>query len=181
MNIWNTIWEYLNKIDVIFGLLAAIFSGFAFSRLQQQKKRLVELAKKTPTMKNFIEAVDFFKGSQTSKPVALALSLTPAVDSIKNSVESYLKSQNMEMDVQEIKMDGINSTEDLENFFELLREKKRVLTAELTTELHLFIMGPVMAGTIAGAMFDNWISVKLYHKPMPQIPEVYEYWMPLMK
>jgi hypothetical protein len=48
------------------------------------------------------------------------------------------------------------------------------------TELHLFIQGPVQAGTIVGSLYRQWIPVKLYHRPAPQQPQIYEYWMPLL-
>ena len=46
---------------------------------------------------------------------------------------------------------------------ERLSKIKYNFQAEGVMELHLFIKGPVMMGTIIGAIFDNWITVKLYH------------------
>lgn len=84
------------------------------------------------------------------------------------------------MPIEELNMNGINSPKDLEAFVNALREKRRYLEAAGFTELHLFIAGPVQAGTIIGSMYRNWIPVKLYHKPSPAPPQVYEYWMPLI-
>ena len=84
------------------------------------------------------------------------------------------------MPIEELNMPGLYSAQDLETFVNLLREKKRFIDASRHTEVHLFIAGPVQAGTIIGALYDNWIPVKLYHKPTPPPPSVYEYWMPLL-
>jgi hypothetical protein len=85
------------------------------------------------------------------------------------------------MKIEELIMDGINTRTDLIDYVNKLRELKRTLSAEGTTELLLFIQGPVMSGVLAGAVFDNWIPVKLYHKPTPPKPQIYEYWMPILK
>ena len=69
----------------------------------------------------------------------------------------------------------------MEELINELRQKRRILTAKQATEIHLFIAAPMAACALVGAALDNWIPVKLYHKPMPAPPSVYEYWMPLMK
>jgi hypothetical protein len=113
-------------------------------------------------------------------PVAFALSLVPSSESIKRVVDQFLQFQGWEMPVEELNMNGINNAKDLEAFVNALREKRRHFEVMGCTELHLFIQGPVQAGTIIGGIFRNWIPVKLYHKPSPQPPQIYEYWMPLI-
>ncbi len=71
------------------------------------------------------------------------------------------------MEIEELNMNGINSRDDLEEFLNRLREKKRFFDAQGITELHLFIAAPVQAGVLVGGVFDNWIPVKLYHRPQP--------------
>jgi hypothetical protein len=85
------------------------------------------------------------------------------------------------MDIVELNMNGINNKGDIENFVNELRKKRRLFEALQATEIHLFIAAPVVAGIMVGAIFDNWIPVKLYHKPQPAPPSIYEYWMPLIK
>lgn len=72
------------------------------------------------------------------------------------------------MPIEELTMDGIKCTTDLEQLVNSLREKRRYFEAIGCTELHLFIQGPVQAGTIIGSLYRNWIPVKLYHRPTPQ-------------
>lgn len=181
MDLSATVWDYLGKADVVFSLLATIFAGFAALKLWQQNHRIKELAKAVPPIKNFKEQVEYYSGIQTSKPVAFAISLIPRNESIRGSVQTFLKTQGWKMEIEELNMNGINNQEELEKFINDLRKKRRLFDAQQVTELHLFIAGPVVAGAIVGALFDNWIPVKLYHKSTPPKPTIYEYWMPLIK
>jgi hypothetical protein len=84
------------------------------------------------------------------------------------------------MPIEELTMDGIKSAADLTQLVNSLREKRRYFESIGRTELHLIIQGLVQAGTIIGNVYRHWIPVKLYHRPTPQQPQVYEYWMPLL-
>ena len=181
MTWYEQLWDWLTRFDTAFSILSTIFAGFAAYRLWQQNKRLRELAKTTPKMENFTEQVKYYGGIQTSKPMAFALSLISRGESIKDPVQTFLKTQGWHMEIEELNMNGINNSNDREYFMNALREKRRLFDAQQVTELHLFIAGPVVAGVLIGAMFDNWIPVKLYHKPQPAPPSIYEYWMPLTK
>lgn len=139
-----------------------------------------DLARQWPKVENFAELRKVHDGVKRSAPVAFALSLIPTSDSIKSQVETFLQVQDWKMPIEELNLNGINNPEDLEDFINALREKRRYFQASGVTEIHLFIAGPVQAGTIVGSMFRNWIPVKLYHKPSPAPPQAYEYWMPLL-
>jgi hypothetical protein len=180
MDALTNIWVWLNNIDTILGVLTAIFSGYAAYRLRKQAKQLRELARTAPRIENFQQLRQAHEGVKSSAPVAFALSLIPTSASIKRSVETLLNAKGWRMPVEELNMNGINSPQDLEDFVNKLREKKRYFEASGFTEIHLFLAGPVQPGTLVGALYDNWIPVKLYHKPTPPPPEVYEYWMPLI-
>jgi hypothetical protein len=109
------------------------------------------------------------------------LSLTPQSGSIENAVKTFLKTQGWDMPIEEINMDGIKGREGVLNFINEVKKKKRFIEGAGYTEVHLFISGPVQAGTLLGAFLDNWLPVKLYHKPTPAPPQFYEYWAPLFK
>jgi hypothetical protein len=119
-------------------------------------------------------------GIKSVAPVAFALSLTENTESIRPSVAQFLQHTNWKMDIEELNLNGLNPTTNLEHFVNALREKRRLFEAKGYTEVHVFISGPVVAGAILGSLFDNWIPVKLYHKPTPAPPHLYEYWMPLL-
>jgi hypothetical protein len=164
----------------VLGLLTTVFSGYAAFRLKQQSRRLRELARQTPHPENFKELLAAHDGVKSSAPIAIAVSLLPTGGPIRNSIDTFLRAKGWSMPIEEVNMQGLNSAQDLETFVNQLREKKRFIDASSFTEVHLFIAGPVQAGTIIGALYDNWIPVKLYHKPTPPPPSVYEYWMPLL-
>jgi hypothetical protein len=173
-------WTWFGRADNIVGLVTAVISGCILLLVWRQNRRFREIARQAPRVENFQQTVKLHEGVKSSTPVAFALSLIPTGESIKGQVEIFLRSQNWRMPVEELNMNGINSAQDLETFINGLREKRRYFEAAGFTELHLFIAGPVQAGTIIGSMYRNWIPVKLYHKPSPAPPRVYEYWMPLI-
>jgi hypothetical protein len=177
---WNDFWTWFGRADNFFGVAAAGFAAYAAFRLRQQNRRYIELAGQSPRVENFEQLLKLHEGVKSSAPVAFALSIIPSSDSIKGSVELFLRAQGWKMPVVELNMNGINNASELEAFVNALREKRRYFEAAGFTELHLFIAGPVQAGTIIGAIYRNWIPVKLYHKPNQAPPQVYEYWMPLV-
>jgi hypothetical protein len=168
---WNQFWTNFSRVDNFLGVATTFFAAYAAFRLWRQNSLPVE---------NFEQLLNLHQGIKSSNPVAFALSLVQTNESIKQSVEQFLRSQGWKMPVEELNMNGINNAKDLEAFVNALREKRRYFESTSYTELHLFIQGPVQAGTILGGIFRNWIPVKLYHKPNPQPPQIYEYWMPLI-
>jgi hypothetical protein len=181
MTIISGIWPFVEKLSILFSFLAAIFAFWSWLKLRQQNNKIIEIAEGSPEIETLAEQIDFHSKVNSLNPIALAVSLIPTVSSIKNDVEIFLKFQHWKMKIEELTMDGINNKNDLMDYCNNLRRMKRVLSAKGVTELHLFIQGPVMAGVIAGAIFDNWVPIKLYHKPTPSHPQIYEYWMPLIK
>jgi hypothetical protein len=183
LNIFKFINEFIQPIQIIISIIILFFSGYASFSLRKQNKQLREIAKTAPKIENFPDRVKFYEGKQTSNPVALAIALTPQTLSIKKDVETFLNSVDWGkgIRIEEITMKGINNPEDLERFVNLIREKRHLFDLQGVTEIHLFIQGPIICGILIGAIFDNWKPVKLYHKPTPSIPNIYQYWCPLVK
>lgn len=162
------------------GILTLFVALYTAWKVRQQQKRFREVARQSGRIDNFQQLVRSFEGIKTEKPLAFALALTPNNPSIKNDVSRFLQIQGWQMDVEEITMDGINNRDDLEVFVKNLEERKRFFQSSSYTEMHLFINGPVQAGTIIGALYDNWIPIKLYHRNPSNPNGTYEYWMPLV-
>jgi hypothetical protein len=177
---WNQFWTYFGRVDNLLGIATVVFAGYAASRLWQQNKRFRELAKRFAPIENFKQLLEVHQGVKSSSPVAFALCLFDKNESIRKSVETFLATQDWKMPIEELNMNGLNSPEDLNDYVTSLREKRRYFEQQGYTEIHLFVAGPVQAGTIIGSLYRNWIPIKLYHKPSPQPPQVYEYWMPLV-
>ena len=94
-------------------------------------------------------------------------------------VKDYLTSNDIKIkdsNIVELAMDGIDGMEEIEKYISHLREIRRGVLSE-ASEVRLFIAGPVQAGTMAGAILDNWVPVLLYHKGRNN----YEYWGRLLK
>lgn len=177
----SNIWQFLTNIETLFSFLAMIFAGYASFRLWKQKRQYKELAKTAPKLLNFQDNIKNSEGIQTLNPIALAVSLVANSPNIRKDVEHFLSSKGLKMDIDELNMNGINNSDDLERFINSLKEKRHFFDLQGNTEIHLFIQGPVTAGILTGAMFDNWKPVKLYQKPIAPIPTIYEYWCPITK
>ncbi len=173
-------WTWFGRADNIVGIGTALISLCTLWLVWRQERRLRAQVREKALLANFADLRAQHEGIKSVKPVAFALSLIPTSDSIKGSVETFLRSQGWQMPIEELNRDGLNNAADLEAFINALREMRRYLEAAGYTEIHLFIAGPVQAGAIIGAVLRNWIPVKLYHKPTPAPPQVYEYWMPLL-
>lgn len=173
----NQFWDLLDKLSSLIGLGTFIFSILIWIKVKQEQKRNREIAETMKGIQDYDKMYDTFEKVQTSNPAVLCISLLHDVGSIKKVVNNYLVSNDIEVKIiDEVIMDGIHGKEDIKNFIHLLRKKRRSTLAE-ATELRLFIAGPIHAGTLAGAIFDNWIPTLLYHKG----PAGYEYWGPLLK
>ena len=174
-------WEWIGRFDNLLGILTVIFSGYAAYRLWRQNQRYRALVKEIHQSADVRQRIQDYKGVQTAKPVALAISLLPTLPSIEDNVKTYLKSNKLKMPVKEIGIPGINGSEDLERLVKEVQNQKIDLHVDGFTEVHLFLAGPVAAGVIIGSLLNNWVPVKIYHKPTPSPANVYEYWMPLLK
>lgn len=175
-------WEWIGRFDSLFGILTVLFSGYAAYRLWRQDRRYRALANEIQGSVDLRQRIQDYKGVQTKKPVALPITLLPAIPSIENNVKTYLKSNKLKMPIEnEIRIPGINGSGDLEQLVKEVQGKKIKLQGDGFTEVHLFLAGPIAAGLVIGSLLNNWIPVKVYHKPTPSPADVYEYWMPLLK
>lgn len=173
-------WQLLNNFASVLQIITVIATVYTATRLWQENRRIRDLIDKTPSVEGFTTMRESHSGIKSIAPVALVLTLTPNTHSIRSSVEAFLSHMNWKMEIEELKMDGIDPATNLESFINELRKKRKLIEAKKFTEVHVFISGPIVAGALLGSLYDNWIPVKLYHKPTPAPPQVYEYWMPLL-
>jgi SMODS-associated and fused to various effectors sensor domain len=175
------LWQLIGNVSSIIGILGAFFAFRAWVNLRLQNKRLLETAKCAPPVEGFSGQRDFASNIYTMNPYAFALSLTPQGGPIRKDVQRFLDSMGgkyKDMPIVELNYDGLGP-HNLEQFINDLRVKRREFEAHGATEIHLFLAGPVQAGTLIGAMFDNWRPVKLYHNN--RTTGTYEFWCPLLK
>lgn len=157
-DIWGTISDTI-------GIGTFIVSIIIWYLVKREKDIVLQLAlQNTPSGKGFKTLSEENREIKSKNPVALCVCLIETVESIKPPVEDFLKSNAMEMPFREINFNGISNLDDMTKLNEALIKTKREITAEGKSEVHLFIAGPVFAGVLLGAVFDNWIPVKVYHK-----------------
>ncbi|MFN3267126.1 MAG: SAVED domain-containing protein [Deinococcales bacterium] len=181
----ETFFTWLGNLDTLLGIFATLFSFLTWLNLRQRNRRYQELISREAPVIDFEERIQANQGVKSSAPVALALALLPNINakSIRGDIERLIQ-RTEELSaltrIECIDINGINNLEDRKQFVTELRAMRRKLHEEGCTELHLFIAGPSAAAALAGAMFDNWIPVKLYASATNKIGDVrYEYWVPL--
>jgi hypothetical protein len=173
-------WTDFGRFADVLGIASLLFSGYAAFRLWLQNREWRKQAARTPPIMDFKQRVLHANGVTTPSPVAVAISLVENSESIEGRVGDYLRARDLKMPIEAVVMNGLRDTGDLEQYLHQLRELRRRLELEHRTELHLFFAGPVQAATLAGAVFKNWVPVKLYQKARDDASYFYEYWMPLM-
>lgn len=140
-------WLWLDRVSIILSFFVVFsIAAFFFNLLRYRRKRS-ELADIT---------------GKTARPQALAIALGGG--SIKSAVESYLKESypNVTIPVEEHK-DGEITGANIHRHEDAIRRIKEKYQSDNVTELHIFMKGPVALALAVGAIFDNWVTVKLYH------------------
>ena len=172
---------FVGNCSNIIGIIGTVFSVLVWIKLRIQNKRLIELLRTSPKIENFKDQVKYWSEIHTLNPYAFAVSLIPHSSSIKEDVKRFLKIKGQKwenMPIVELNVDGI-CPDNLEDYLNQLRIKRREFEAKGATEVHLFFAGPVQAATLVGAMFDNWRPTLLYHNN--KNTGSYEFWCPLVK
>lgn len=173
------IWPLIGNFASILQIVTVALTGYTAFRLWRQNQQIKILIQQWPRHGDFQKIRQVHEGIKSATPVALLISLLPGNNSIKPTVETFLNSSNLKMKVKELHMDGINGPQEIEQYVNKLKEMRQMIELEGYTEVHLFVAGPVQAASIAGALLDNWLPVKLYQKTNLPSP-MYEYWMPLL-
>jgi hypothetical protein len=152
-------WSYLSNTANIIQILSAIplFAGawLLFNRSRRYKQKMKET-----------------EMGITAKPIALAISVMP-VD-ISTQVKDYLTEKQLKMEVRTYwQKEGI-TPDNIVHRVEDIAKIKAELSVEGVTEVHLFLMTPVAFASFIGAIFDNWVKVKVYHHDTTT--GKYEFW-----
>jgi hypothetical protein len=172
----DEVWFWIANISGVLGIVTTGLAAYSAFVLWRQSRRLAEQARVLAQIEGFDQLREYHEGVDSPAPVALALSLTPNAGSIRRSVKSYIAKKGWSMEILEIEREGIRPA-DLKALIEEFRAKRRIIDTQGFTEVHVFFSGPVAAAIIFGALYDNWIPVKVYQKV--QASDDYEYWSPL--
>jgi hypothetical protein len=131
-----------NIMQIISFIPFAVGGVYFFIKGRQLERRLRQLAT-TPT----------------SRPVALAIGLGASDEGV---VRQQLKDDGLQMEVIPVTHEGFVKAPDYPRILRELKELKSRLSDTGVTEVNIYYQGPVTFAMALGAMFDNWVPVKIY-------------------
>ncbi|MBI3326916.1 MAG: SAVED domain-containing protein [Nitrospinae bacterium] len=153
-------WEGLSHVADALGVVTAVpflvTSAYFVSRARRYRRRLRQL-----------------EGVTSGHPVALAVSL--AGTRIRPAVETFCARFERPVRLVEIHRPGELSQSELPKVLLELQSLKNQLLDEGASEVHLFLSCPLAVACAVGALFDNWVPVKVYQFNQGQ----YEFWTTL--
>ena len=179
MNLLN--WDFADKLSIVLGIITSIITILILIQTSLIERRSRVRRRSLEPTQNYQEAFESLRGITSPHPKALVLSLTGNRASIAPAVKRWLKENDLDMPLVEVVRDEkLTERSAIESFINELRGKVRSeLDQANTTEIHLFVDGPVAAAALAGAILDNWGPVKLYQ--YNTLDGIYSYWGPLVK
>ncbi len=145
---WNEAfsWDGLSHLEDMLGIVTAVpflvTSAYFVSRARRYRRRLRQL-----------------EGVTTTRPVALAVSL--AGTRIRPAVEAFCAGFERPIRLVEIHRPGGLSQTELPKILIELQSLKNRLLDEGASEVHLFLSCPLAVACAIGALFDNWVPVKV--------------------
>ena len=153
-------WNDIGHLADVLGIVSAVpFLGTAvylLSRARRLRRRLRQL-----------------EGITSARPAALVVAL--AGTRIRPAVEAFCASLGQEVKVYEVERPhGVTQAEVPRLLLELQALKNRMQDAGVS-EVHLFLACPLAMACAIGAIFDNWVPVKVYQFMQGR----YEFWTTL--
>ena len=177
----DAFWLWLGNASNFISVLGFFVSIIIWLNVRRQEKVIAKILKNTPVIPDLAKHIKSGEGVQTTNPYGVSISLHPLTASIKSDVDVFQKAAGLKLtDILELNEDGLSPV-NMESYIEKLRVMRRELSARKATEIHLFFQGPTAAAVIIGAIFDHWVSVKVYHYNTKKIPPTYDYWYTLTK
>jgi len=153
-------WEGLSHLADALGVVSAVpflvTSAYFLSRARRYRRRLRQL-----------------EGVTSAHPVALAVSL--AGTRIRPAVQSFCAGFGQPVELVELHRPGGLSQAELPGVLLELQALKNRLMDDGASEVHLFLSCPLAVACAIGALFDNWVPVKVYQFNQGR----YEFWTTL--
>jgi hypothetical protein len=153
---WDGLSHLADALGVITTLPFLVTSAYFVSRARRYRRRLRRL-----------------KGVTSARPVALAVSL--AGTRIRPAVEAFCRRFDQPLKLIEVQRRGSITQGELPKVLLELQSLKNRLLDEGASEVHLFLSCPLAVACAIGALFDNWVPVKVYQFNQGQ----YEFWTTL--
>jgi hypothetical protein len=153
-------WDNLSHIADTLGIVTALpllaASAYFWSRARRYRRRLRQLV-----------------GVTSERPVAVVVALSGT--RIRAAVEAFCASVAQPMQIHEVQRPGGLTQADFPHVLFELQGLKNRLMDDGVSEVHLFLSCPLAVACAIGALFDNWVPVKVYQFNQGQ----YEFWTTL--
>lgn len=157
---WNWIGNIASLIQILSVIPFLLAAWLFLSRARRYKKKMEELEQPI-----------------SERPKALTISLVGT--DIAGQVKQFLEGKSLKMGIESYyKPTGVTQDNIQSLLYDILKLKRK-MTAEGVTEVHLFLACPLVFATAIGAIFDNWVPVKVYH--LNRNSGTYEFWTSLHK
>jgi SMODS-associated and fused to various effectors sensor domain len=153
---WDNLSHVADTLGVMTALPLLIASAYLWSRAQRYRRRLRQLT-----------------GVTSERPVALVVALSGT--RIRPAVESFCSSFAQPLKLYEVQRPGGLTQADFPKVLFELQSLKNRLMDNGVSEMHLFLSCPLAVACAIGALFDNWVPVKVYQFNQGQ----YEFWTTL--
>jgi hypothetical protein len=157
---WGWIGNIASLIQ-IFSVIPFLIAAWLFlTRARRYKRKMKELEQPI-----------------SEKPKALTISLVGT--DITGQVRQFLEGKSLKMEIESYyKPTGVTQGNIQSLLYDILKLKRK-MTDEGVTEVHLFLACPLVFATAIGAIFDNWVPVKVYH--LNRETGTYQFWTSLHK
>lgn len=143
----ETINEWLGLAASLLQIGSFVFALFTFWVLWRARRQLKQELLR-------------LRRENTARPMALAIGLG---GDIQGTVRQFLDSNGLQMiQITPYSWDGVIPEDRYHDVLRTLLKIKQNLTDRGITELYLFYKGPVTLAMGIGAIFDNWVPIKLY-------------------
>jgi hypothetical protein len=153
-------WSGLGHLADLLGIVTALpllaTSAYFLSRARRYRRRLRQLA-----------------GVTSARPVALAVALSGT--RIAPAVKDFCAGLAPSMRVLEVHRSGGLTQDAFPKVLLELQALKNRLLDDGVSEVHLFLSCPLAVACAIGALFDNWVPVKVYQFNQGR----YEFWTTL--
>jgi SMODS-associated and fused to various effectors sensor domain len=150
---WEGLSHVADALGIVTALLFLVTSAYFVSRARRYRRRLRQL-----------------EGVTSGRPVALAVSLSGT--RIRPAVEAFCGSFGQPVKLVELYRPGGLSQAELAGVLLELQSLKNRLLDDGASEVHLFLSCPLAVACTIGALFDNWVPVKVYQFNQGR----YEFW-----
>lgn len=152
-------WLWLDRISIVLSYFVVISIGAFLLHVLRYRRLRRQIAR---------------SAGKTSKPRGLVVSFRePIKVAFQQALQEFYPDINIPVDEYHSQKDA--TEKDIHKHLDAMRAFKEQYMNQAVTELHLAIKAPLALAVAIGAIFDNWVTVIVYHNNQGK----YERWATL--